>query len=48
MPIAFRLVLDSSKLEREKDADAYAVKQVRLWRRLYAPKYAYPNADFLF
>ena len=37
-----------SKLEKEKDADAYAVKQVRSWRKLYAPKDVYPDTNFLF
>jgi len=30
------------KLEREKDADRYAVRQVRLWRKLHHVKDAYP------
>jgi hypothetical protein len=31
----------------ERDADAYAIRKVREWRRLHAPKGAYPVAGLL-
>lgn len=37
----------ASELEKEKDANAYAVKKLRLWRTLYGPKDAYPNTNFM-
>jgi hypothetical protein len=35
------------KVETEKDANSYAVKQVRLWRKFHSPKYAYPDTKFM-
>ena len=37
----------ASKLEKEKDADAYAVKTLRLWRKFHVPKHSYPNTNFM-
>ena len=37
--------IEQIKIWGEKDADAYAVKQVRLWRKLYSPKDTYPDAN---
>lgn len=37
-------ILEKEKLRRDKYADRYAVKQLRLWRKLHQPKDAYPNS----
>lgn len=34
------------KLEKEKDADRYAIRKVRLWRQMHHPKDAYPDISF--
>jgi hypothetical protein len=38
--------IEQINLEGEKDADAYAVKQVRIWRKLHHPLDAYPDANW--
>jgi hypothetical protein len=40
--------IEQIKLMGEKDADAYAVKHVRAWRKFYSPKDAYQDANYLF
>ena len=37
-----KIIKEQIKLEKEKDADRYAVRQVRLWRKMHHLKDAYP------
>jgi hypothetical protein len=39
---------NKSKIEQEKDANSYAIKQVRLWRKLHSPKDAYSDTKFMY